>query len=161
MTHLSSEFERDVNESFSFLKEEFGFQLDKINIHLPEIWMSFVNDTTAVSIIYEVGSTPWVELARRGNWHGKLVKAETSSLELLLEERAPSLSMPECEIGQPGTEAFRACLGAKAAALRQFGADILDGNFDVFPKLRILAAENERRRNLDLFGSANGEMPKH
>ncbi len=157
MSDITREFERDVCESFNFLKEEFGFQVEEVRVHLPEVWASFFSDVTEVTIIYEVGSTPWVELARRGTWRGKRVKAETSSLELLLEERAPSFSMPQCEIAQPGTEAFRACLRAKAGALREFGSDILGGNFDVFPRLRIRAAENERKRNLELFGSADGE----
>ena len=160
MNYMRPEFARDVWESFGFLTDEFGFQPGEVTIHLPELWVSYSTDATEITIIYEVGSTPWVELARRGNWHGKLVKTETSSLELLLEERTPSASILECEAGQPGTEAFRACLRAKATALRRFGADILGGNFDVFPRLRIRAAENERKRNLELFGSADGETSK-
>ncbi len=161
MTDLASEFERDVRESFSFLKEEFGFQPQEVRAHLPEMWVTFASAAAEVTIIYEVGSTPWVELARRGTCDGKLVKTETSSVELLLEERAPSTGIPECEIAGPGTEAFRICLRAKAAALREFGSDILRGNFDVFPRLRVRAAENERKRNLELFGSADGETAKN
>lgn len=160
MTDLASEFARDVRQSFSFLEEEFGFQPGNVHAHLPEVWVSFSSSATEVTIIYEVGSTPWVELARRSTCDGKLVKTETSSLELLLEERAPSTGIRECEIAEAGTEAFRACLRAKAAALREFGSDILRGNFDVFPRLRVRAAENERKRNLELFGSADGETAK-
>lgn len=161
MNDLAAAFERDVRESFSFLKDEFGFQSEQLHAHLPEVSVGFSSDATEVTVIYEVGSIPWVELARRGTWRGAAVKAETSSLELLLEERAPSDSMPQCEIAQPGTETFRACLRAKAAALRKFGSDILGGNFEVFPRLRNRAAENEQKRNLELFGSTTGETSEN
>ncbi len=159
-SELAAEVESAGRESFGFLTE-LGFHAEQVRVHLPEVWVSLSGDVTEVTIIYGAGSTPWVELARRGTSQGTVVKAETSSLELLLEERAPSASMPQCEIAQPGSEAFRACLRAKAAALREFGSDILGSNFEVFPRLRIRAAENERKRNLELIGSTNGETTRN
>lgn len=156
MTDLLSRFRQEVLESFEFLATEFGLQPQEPRAHAPELWMSFASPTTEVSVIYEVGAVPWVEIARREMSDGRPLKIEASSLELLLEERASSGTI-QCDVSQPGEEAFRACLRLKAAALREFGSDILRGDFEVFSKLRLRSAENERRRNLEMFGSENGQ----
>lgn len=145
---MIAEFERDVMAGFGFLKNELGYEADGVSMHMPEISAQFHNQTTEVTIIYEIGSAPWVRLGNRRQ------RSEPDfSLELLIEERSPKNLAFSCEAAEPGTEVFRACLKAKAEALRNLGSDVLRGDFGILPKMRVRLKENEERRNRELFGN--------
>jgi hypothetical protein len=145
---IVARFEHDVRASFAVLEREFELTFDGISPHLPEIAAQFRSRTTKITILYEIGSPPWVELTSL-LIHG----SPTFSLELLLEERAPDDMGYTCDPAEPGSAAFRSCLDFKAAALRTVAGDVLRGDFTVLPRMEIRLRENEARRTKDVFGA--------
>jgi hypothetical protein len=83
------------------------------------------------------------------------VIVERSSLDMLLDARRTG----DCAIDRsPVTESdLDESLTSAAANLRRFGADVLAGDFGVFPRLKELEADNLRKRSQELFGDSNPE----
>ena len=140
-----TEIETIVLDAFAYLLESFGFRYLSTNTHTPECWSTFHNETTAVTVHYEVGSEPWVELAELKREGNRVVERNRVALHFLVEERAPQ----EVSLRGPGDddEGTRRVIYEKARQLQQYGSDILRGDFHVFPRLKEHAAENLRRRN--------------
>lgn len=145
-------FERSVLEAFGDVAVEFGFSTYRLSFHMPEMSVTWRTATTGVQVVYELGAAPWVVLWELEPADGSQAGSRTS-LELLLEERSPGNEALRCQAGDPGSLPFRVCLDAKAKAVRSLAADVLRGDFRVFRSLEARAAENRRRRNLELFGS--------
>jgi len=61
---------------------------------------------------------------------------------------------------EAAAQAMSARVKRKARHLKEFGAGLLRGDFSLLPKLEERARLNLRRRNLELFGSENGETPR-
>lgn len=45
-----------------------------------------------------------------------------------------------------------------ARILQDCGDDLLNGDFQILPKLNRLTAEERRKTNIEMFGSESGEM---
>jgi hypothetical protein len=134
-----------VLDAFAYLVENFGFRYLSTSMHAPECWSTFHNETTAVTVHYEIGSQPWVELAKLKRNGDRVVEQSRAALEFLVQERAPE----EVSLRTSGDddEERRRAIYTKARQLREYGSDVLRGDFHVFPRLQELAAENLRRRN--------------
>lgn len=117
--------------------------------------MTFRTVEVGVRVAYEPGSPIWVELLRLEPQRDRLVVLERSSLDMLLDARRPVDSVIE---KPPNTQRDLAeSLTRAATNLRHFGADVLSGDFGVFPRLKELEAENLRRRDQELFGDSGSE----
>lgn len=139
------EFERVILDAFQYLIDDFAFRYLSTNMHAPECWATFHGPTTAVTIHFELGSQPWVELAELKQDNGRVVEHNRSALEFLVQERAPLEAL--ARTSPNGDEEMRRVIYEKARQLREYGKDVLQGDFRVFPRLKELAAENLRRRN--------------
>jgi len=139
-----TEIESAVLDAFQYLMTDFGFSYQSTSMHAPECWSTFWNTTTAVTIHYELGSLPWVELAELVRDSSRVIERNRTSLEFLLTERAPE------EAGIPAGRSdevdVKHVIYEKARLLRQYGQDVLGGDFRIFPRLKELAAENLQRR---------------
>lgn len=136
-------FEQKVLEAFRYLIDDYGYQRQSTSIHAPECWTTFRSVTTAVTVHYEIGSTPWVELAELVRDGDRAVERRRTSLELLLRERAPD----EQTFTAASDDDIPRALREKARQLRTYGDDILRGDFSVFPRQREVAEENLNTRN--------------
>ena len=140
-----TEFEKVVLDAFAYLVESFGFRYLSTSMHAPECWSTFHNGTTAVTVHYEIGSQLWVELAELKRDDDRIVERNRSALEFLVQERAPQ-EVPLTTRGNDDEETRRV-IYEKARQLREYGEEVLRGDFRVFPRLKELADENVRRRN--------------
>lgn len=140
------EFETIVLDAFAYLMFDFGFRFLGTSVHTPACWSTFHNMTTAVTVHFEMGSLPWVELAELKLYDGRFVERNRSALELLVQERAPRQVLAA---GRGSDEEIRRALYEKGCQLHKYGAEILRGDFRVFDRLKELAAENLRRRNFE------------
>jgi hypothetical protein len=82
-------FEKYVLDSFGFLVSDFMFKVATVELQPPEVWVTFQKKTVSVTVIYEIGSNPWVRLRKVESANGEPVSAWSSSLEKVLKERAP------------------------------------------------------------------------
>lgn len=111
---------------------------------MPECWSTFHSQTTAVVVHYEAGSPPWVVLARLEMVRGQILERDQSALAFLVAERSQKSSIS----GKPSNdEDLRRIIHLQAGQLREYGKDVLRGDFKIFPRLKELAAENLRQRN--------------
>jgi hypothetical protein len=140
-----TEMETVVLDAFGYLVESFGFRYLSTSTHAPECWSTFHNETTAVTVHYEIGSQPWVELAALERKGDRVVEQNRAALEFLLQERAPQEA--SLRVSGNDDEETRRAIYAKARQLREYGSEVLRGDFQIFPRLKELAAENLRRRN--------------
>jgi len=139
------EFESIVLEAFGYLVDTFGFRYVSTDIHAPECWSTFHNSTTAVTVHFDLGSQPWVELAELKRVGGQVFEQNRAALEFLVKERAPQeAALPTKETGDEWTKTV---IREKARQLRAYGEDVLKGDFRIFPRLKDLAADNLRKRN--------------
>jgi hypothetical protein len=139
------EFETIVLDAFHYLISDFGFRCLSTNMHAPECWTAFHSVTTAVIVHFELGSQPWVELAELKREGDQIVERNRAALEFLVRERAPQEASLRAR--DDSDEEVRRVIYEKARQLREYGKDVLSGDFRVFPRLKELAAENLRKRN--------------
>ncbi|HUW20062.1 MAG TPA: hypothetical protein VMW16_12240 [Sedimentisphaerales bacterium] len=144
------EFIKLCQDRFSFLREEYGFGVDKVRQDkwqkswAPEFRMK--NDTTAVRLIFERREyRVFVYLCQlvAGQYVPDPIIIITADAVLreyefdnLLLIRAPQLIWPE---HGPETKLDRELLGKmlahKAQSVREYAADVLQGDFAIFPQL--------------------------
>lgn len=89
MSHLDGRraFERFravVNEQFSFLNDQYGFRDVEAELSIPEMWVSFRNATTQVSIQFEYGSEMWISIGQLGLYEGREVASPARLAALYL-----------------------------------------------------------------------------
>ena len=82
-------FKPFVLDSFGFLVSDFMFKVATVELQPPEVWITFQRTTVSATVIYEVGSNPWVRPRKVEIINGKSISVWSSSLEKVLEERAP------------------------------------------------------------------------
>jgi hypothetical protein len=139
-----TQIETIVLDAFAYLVDSFGFHYVSTDIHAPECWSTFRNATTAVTVHFELGSSAWVELAELRRQGDNIVERNRSALEFLVKERAPREAALR---SNDSDEDVKRLIYEKARQLREYGSDVLRGDFHVFPRLRELAAEGLKRRN--------------
>lgn len=88
---------------------------------------------------------------------GEVNEIERIGLKFLMMERCPDKLSQDNDSRQYTNAEVERVLQGQAELLREHGQDILSGDFSVFPKLKKLAAAEERRVNLEMYGSESGE----
>jgi hypothetical protein len=123
-----------------------------------ECVIKYRNDTTGVTISYELGSATWVVLSRLINKGDETVEGESYGLHLLTRMRCPSMLIKhEANARTEPDKYLETALTGHAEILRKCAADVLKGNFEVFEELKSVAEAERRRINKELFGSETGE----
>jgi hypothetical protein len=128
-----SSFERMVEKVFWGLESKYGFKKTETKFESHSVTVRFQNATTEVLLNYEIGNTPWLEIADVHNADNK------STLGWLLVEtgveKAPS---PE-QAFRPTTlneSELEPILQTMGQQLLDYGADLLKGDFAIMPKLQ-------------------------
>jgi hypothetical protein len=131
-----ADFENAVNEAFWGLESKFGFKKIETKYVDRSVIVRFQNATTEVCVNYEIGDTPWLEIA-------DVHKAENkSTLGWLLVERGEQKAPTPAQAFHPtplGAAEFKATLIKMGQQITEFGADLLQGNFQLLPKLQARA----------------------
>jgi hypothetical protein len=153
-------FESTVLDAFGFLVDDLGFRHVETFDFSRERGVNFRNDTTDVSVHDEAGCRPWVVLGRLDNG----LVAESHGLFMLLRLRCPEHEADlECKstfFGPSGYEELSRAILVRADLVQKWAADILSGDFSVFPILRVLGAVHTREENIKDFGTSTGETPR-
>jgi hypothetical protein len=129
-------FKELVLNSFGFLITDFKLKVTAVELQPPEVWVTFQNATTLVTVTYEIGDCPWVGLKKLEIIKGKPISTWSSSLEKVLKERAPEEDLylePILSFDDPQVATV---LRAKGRQLRKYGEDILRGDFSAFGRLK-------------------------
>jgi hypothetical protein len=156
-------FKKTAKGAFAFLTADYGFRHVSTSEHLPECALTFWNRTTAVAIAYEWGGAPWVTVGELEHAPDRTYVSKSYGLHVVVEERCPGR---EAELGwghaygRATEQDLETFLRAQATLLRECAAELLTGEFGIFPALKKRTAEHRRRRNKELFGSYSGETPR-
>ena len=148
-------FKRATADAFRFFVDEYGFEKVSTNVHPPECEIKYQNETTGIAITYEWGGVIWVDVSRLTRTTTEVVEDEGYSLGLLMLECCPSRDINEFypSEGESPDQYVERVLFDCAKVLKEYGTEILRGNFRLFPKLNKLAEEVLRQRNKEMFGS--------
>ncbi|HTX92609.1 MAG TPA: hypothetical protein VMC09_15460 [Anaerolineales bacterium] len=129
-------FESTVDEAFWGLESKFGFKKVETKYVDRTVAIRFQNMTTEVCLNYEIGDTPWLEIA-------DLHKAENkSTLGWLLVERGEQKAPTPAQAFRPATlseSELKPTLVKMGQQIVTSGADLLQGNFEILPKLQARA----------------------
>jgi hypothetical protein len=135
-----------ANDRLAALLNAYGLVESKAQLYYPEMWLSFDNATTRVTIYFEYDSGIWFGIDRLGTVRGKRGVVESSNFDDILALRAPAsvLSVPLREFDEVDVSRILAEAGE---LLRLHADDVLRGEFAVFEMLRPIYAA--RRAKLD------------
>ena len=127
-------FERLIRKTFLSLETKFGFKKTNTNYYSGGVSVTFQNPTTEVVLIYEIGEFPWVTIADINNPETERVSLDWLLVELgereepTTDESFMPLRMDDAHLEMELTK--------KKVELLNFGADLLKGNFAIFPALQ-------------------------
>jgi hypothetical protein len=156
---LSEFFGQAALEAFRFLIDEHGYEHASTTSYANrECTVKFRGRLANVSTWYEVFSPPWTSIERLDREY-----VQDVGIQYLMEERCPELLPAEdAEDGGFGNspEEVRQVLQLHARVLREYGRDLLEGDFRIFPRLRQRQAVAMREQNRRLFGTSTGETPR-
>ena len=153
MIKISDEFLKIGEKEFRFLVDEFGLKKRANKTDAGTYYLLYENKTTTVAVTLE-----WrdqyinVLLGRRDRKvPDRLPRPEDEllsfSLEDLLKVRTGKYAIEEGRFGRALTRKdIKEVLSAYARGLREHGADVLQGDFSIFPKLEKIV----RQRMKDL-----------
>lgn len=136
-----TDFETMVDKAFWGLEAKYGFKKTAINFVERTCTVRFKNATTEILLNYELGNTPWLEISDAQNAENK------STLGWLLvelgEDKAPTpeQAFRPTTLGEGMLEPILQKMGQQVL---DHGAELLKGDFKIFPKLQ------ERARKYDL-----------
>ena len=131
---VAGHFEEAALSAFAYLSR-YGFRHGGSKYLMPELYIDFRNATTDVTLGYELGSAPFVELGRLGRITGEELAEESYSIGLLLAERAPQEEWEfRCGLDDPG---LPVAIERLASLVEKYAKDILEGDFSVFPCLQL------------------------
>lgn len=128
-----SEFERIVTGAFRSLESRHGFKMGETVYSQKNCMIQYLNDTTMVTLHYELGREPWLAIADIKNAENK------STLGWLLVERgvektpAPADAFRSTHL--PNAK-LAADLEKKVQQLLEHGADLIKGDFSIMPNLQ-------------------------
>jgi hypothetical protein len=137
--------------AFDYLIASYGFQLKAERAVGSEAWVTYENETTRITVHYELGAEPWVEIGRLELRSGQIVQPSSIGLDLLLRERGEPLSDAVDVPREIGDSELSRMIAVRAEGLRAFG-DLLSGDFRSFPKLQTKAEKELQKREVELFG---------
>jgi len=144
MAERKEVFEKLCRELFQFLVDEFGCRLASTKEDGGTHSVIYQNSTTAVGVYFEARDRAvWVVLMRL--FKGKRLPYDGSyshGLRHLIRLRAPSITLEETVHSEADIERV---LSEDASAVRTYAADVLQGDFGVFPELERIEAEARRK----------------
>jgi len=128
-----SEFERIVTSAFRSLEARYGFEMGEAVYSQKNCTIQYHNTTTNVTLHYELGREPWLDISDATNAENK------STLGWLLVEHGVEKSpAPEAafrSMHMPD-EKLAADLQKKIKQLIEHGTDLMSGDFSLMPNLR-------------------------
>lgn len=151
-------FKNATRQAFAFLKKPaYGFSEEEVVTHPPECVVRYRNRTTGVTVAYEWGGSPSVVITKLYHkpelaWHGEEV-----GLRFVVLERCPLLLDRFDQIDRQNLDKT---LREYARVLKECGDELLHSNFAEFRKLIKLVRDQQRKANLEMFGSESGETIK-
>jgi hypothetical protein len=128
-----SKFERMVEKAFWGLETRYGFKKTETKFENRSVTIRFQNATTEILLNYEIGNTPWLEIADVHNAKTK------STLGWLLVEKGIDKAPLREQAFQPTTlneNELDPVLQTMGKQLLDHGADLLKGDFAIMPKLQ-------------------------
>ncbi len=128
-----SKFERMVEKAFWGLEARYGFKKTETKFENRSVTVRFQNATTEILLNYEIGNTPWVEIA---DVHHP--KNKSTLGWLLVETGVDEAPLPE-QAFLPTTlneDELEPVLQTMGQQLLDYGADLLKGDFTIMPKLQ-------------------------
>lgn len=135
-----SEFERIVTSAFRSLEARHGFKMGEAVYSQKNCTVQYHNTTTDVTLHYELGREPWLDISDAKNAGNK------STLGWLLVERgiektpAPEAAFRPTRLPD---EKLATDLENKIHQLMEHGADLIKGDFSLMPKLQKRAKKYE------------------
>lgn len=138
--------------AFAYLTVDHDFRLKAEGAIGPEAWVIYDSAATRITVHYELGAAPWVEIGRLAERKGQVAQSASIGLDLLLRDRGAPLND---ELSVPGDIAeaeLSAMISIRAERLRVMGEDLLRGDFSALPKLQTKAEKELERREAELFG---------
>ena len=131
-----SKFERLVEKAFWGLEARYGFKKIETKFENRSVTVRFQNTTTDILLNYEIGNTPWLEIA-------DVHKAKNKSTLgwLLVETGVDKSPLPEqafkpTKLNEDELETVLQTMGQQ---LLDHGANLLKGDFAIMPKLQARA----------------------
>jgi len=128
-----SEFERIVTSAFRSLESKHGFKMGE-SVYTPKnCTIQYVNATTDVTLHYELGREPWLDISDVKNAGNK------STLGWLLVERgvvkspAPEAAFRSTKLPD---EKLASDIEKKVQQLIEYGKDLMSGDFSLMPNLQ-------------------------
>lgn len=128
-----SKFERMVEKAFWGLEARYGFKKTETKFENRSVTVRFQNATTEILLNYEIGNTPWLEIADVHN-----AKKKSTLGWLLVEKGIDKAPLPE-QAFQPTTlneDELEPILQTMGQHLLDQGAGLLKGDFAIMPKLQ-------------------------
>lgn len=144
---------------FAFLLTDYGFRHVSTRTVAYDCAVVFENDTTRVTVSYEIGSLPWVAIGQIEQRDGRAEVRNETSLEHVLSHKGVADIEGPVEADDIPDEKLDEVLRFKASKLRDDANDLLRGSFESLPALMNAAEEDAKKRNLELFGTERGETP--
>lgn len=129
-----SEFEHIIDKTFWGLESKHGFKRVEMAFHTGGVVVRFQNTTTEVALNYEISEVPWLSIADINDPENVRTSLDWLLVELG-EKKSPTVNdalfPPKMEESQ-----VEASIGAQCENLLKFGADMLNGDFSVMPRLQ-------------------------
>jgi len=136
-----STFENMAEKAFLGLEAKFGFKKIETKFEHRTVLVRFQNETTAVLLNYEIGNTPWLEIA---DLHDPQKK--TTLGWLLVEQGLEKTPTPEQAFKPtPLAESeLSGVLQKMTGQVLETGADLLKGDFSRLPALQTRARKYDQ-----------------
>jgi hypothetical protein len=131
-----SDFEAMVDKAFWGLEAKYGFKKTETTYMDRTCRILFENATTAVRLIYELGSKPWLEIA---DVHDAANKSTLGWLLVELKKDDPPTPAQAFQHDGLRRDELDPALQKMGQEIVEYGADFLNGNFAMMPKLQARA----------------------
>ena len=128
-----SEFERIIMKTFRGLESRHGFKKGEAVYSSKGCTVQFKNATTDVTLHYEIGEEPWLDISDVKNAESK------STLGWLLVERGiekpptPAAAFQSTPLAEKDLES---AIEKKNQQLLEYGMDLINGDFSLMPALQ-------------------------
>ena len=129
-----SEFINMVDRIFLALEAKYGFKQTSANFSKTDVVVTFQNATTEVVLNYEIGEMPWLTIADIADPQNRHTSLDWLLVELG-QQKAPAVE-EAFNTRYLENDKLEAELRRQVEALLAFGADMLNGDFTILPKLQ-------------------------
>jgi hypothetical protein len=128
-----SKFERMVEKAFWGLEARHNFKKTETKFENRSVTVRFQNATTEILLNYEIGNTPWLEIADVHN-----PKNKSTLGWLLVEKGIDKAPLPEqaFHLATLNEDELEPTLQTMGQQLLDHSADLLKGDFTIMPKLQ-------------------------